>query len=68
MESQTHFNSSDMSTLTSDLFCRGDHFNAMASTVEDGREDPFSLLENSDVEKAVVVVDSDIKTDTFLDI
>ena len=57
-----------MSTLTSDLFRRDDRLTAMASTVEDGREDPFSLLEDSDVEKAVIVVDSDNKTDTLLDI
>ena len=38
-----------MSILSSDLFCSGNHFNAMASTVEDGREYPSNLLENSDV-------------------
>ena len=57
-----------MSTLTSDLFCRGDRLNAMACTVEDGREDPFSLLEDSDVEKAAIARDSENKTDALLDI
>ena len=37
----------------------------MASTVEDGREDPLSLLEDSDVEESSVVVDSDNDTDTL---
>ena len=36
---------------------------AMASTIEDDREDPFSLLEDSDVEEAALVVDSDDETD-----
>ena len=57
-----------MYTLTSDLFCSGDHFNAIASTVEDGREDPSNLLENSDVGEASVVVDPDNETPTLLDI
>ena len=35
----------------------------IASTVEDDREDPFSLLEDSDVEEAALVVDSDDETD-----
>ena len=39
--------------------------NAMASLDEDDREDPFSLFENSDVEEAAIVVDSDKRTDTF---
>ena len=44
----------------------------MTSTIEDDseddREDPFSLLENSDVEEAALVVDSDDETDDLLDI
>ena len=35
----------------------------MASTIEDDREDPFSLLEDSDVEEAALVLDSDDETD-----
>ena len=52
MESENYFKSVNMSILTSDLFCGGDRSNAMVSTVEDGREDSFSLLEDSDVEEA----------------
>ena len=40
----------------------------MASTIEDDREDLFSLLEDSDVKKAALVVDSDDETDDLLDI
>ena len=40
----------------------------MASTIEDDREEPFSLLEDSDVEEAALVVDSDNETDDLLDI
>ena len=41
----------------------------MASTIEDDREeDPFSLLEDSDVAEAAPVVDSDDETDDLLDI
>ena len=40
----------------------------MASTIEDDREDPFSLLEDSDVKEAALVVDSDDETDDLLDI
>ena len=40
----------------------------MASTIEDDREDPFSLLKDSDVEKAALVIDSDDETDDFLEI
>ena len=40
----------------------------MTSTIEDDREDPFSLLENSDAEEAALVVDSDDETDYLLDI
>ena len=40
----------------------------MASTIEDNREDPLSLLEDSDVEEATLVVDSDDETDDLLDI
>ena len=54
-----------MSSLTSALLSRGDRWNAMASTVEDGRENSFSLLEDSDVEEATIVVDSDNETDTY---
>ena len=39
----------------------------MASTIEDNREDPLSLLEDSDVEEATLVVDSDDETDNLLD-
>ena len=40
----------------------------MASTVVNGREDPFSLLEDLDVEEDAFVVDSENETDiTFLD-
>ena len=57
-----------MSTLTSSLFCMGNRLNPMASTVEDGREDHFSLLEDSDVEKGAILVDSVNQTDALLDI
>ena len=40
----------------------------IASTIEDDREDPFSLHEDSDVEEAALVVDSDNETDDLLDI
>ena len=57
-----------MSTLTSNLFCMGNRLNPMASIVEDDREDHFSLLEDSDVEKGAILVDSDNETDASLDI
>ena len=41
---------------------------AMASTSEDDREGPFSLPEDSDVEDAALVVDSEDETDDLLDI
>ena len=40
----------------------------MTSTIEDDRENPFSLLEDSDVGEATLVVDSDEGTDDLLDI
>ena len=40
----------------------------MASTIEDDRENPLSLLEDSDVEEAALVVDSDDETDDLSDI
>ena len=40
----------------------------MASRVEDDREDPFNSQEDSDVEEAALVVDSDKETDDLLDI
>ena len=40
-----------------------EHLKVMASTIEDDREDPFSLLEDSDVEEAALVVDSDDEAD-----
>ena len=55
-----------MGTLKSDLSCRGYSLNVMASTVEHNREDPFSLLEDSDAEEAVIVVDSDNETDAYV--
>ena len=48
-----------MSTPTSDFFCRANHLDAMASTTEDGREDPFSLLEDLGMKEAAIEVDSD---------
>ena len=56
-----------MSTLTSNLFCMGNRLNPVASTVEDGREDHFNLLKDSDVEKGAILVDSDNETDALLD-
>ena len=50
------------------LFCGAEHLKVLASTIEDDREDPFSLLEDSDVEEAALVVDSDDETDDLLDI
>ena len=52
----------------SDFSTGAERLKIMASTIEDDREDPFSLLEDSDVEEAALVVDSDDKTDDFLDI
>ena len=40
----------------------------MGSTIEDDREDPFSLLDDSDLEEAALVADSDDETDDSLDI
>ena len=59
-----------MFTLPSDLFFRSNRLNAMANTIEDGREDSFSLLEDSNVEKTAIVADSDNETVacTLLDI
>ena len=51
---QISLNFDCISPRTSDLFCRGDCLNAMAKTVEDDREDPFSLLKDSDVEEAAI--------------
>ena len=48
-----------MSTLTSNLFSLCDHLNTKLRVVKDhGREDPVSLLEDLDIEEAVIVVDS----------
>ena len=44
-----------------------EHLKVMASTTEDDREDPFSLLDDSDVEEAALV-DSDNETVHLLDI
>ena len=46
-----------MSTLRSDLFCKVDSLNAMKSTAED-----------SDVEEAAIMIDSENETYTLLDI
>ena len=42
--------------------------NAMGSTVEDDKEDLSCLLEDSDVEEAAILVDSDNETNTLLGI
>ena len=47
---------------------RAERLKVMASTIEDDTENPFSLLEDSDVEEAALVVDSDDETDDLLDI
>ena len=50
------------------IYFNGIYLKVRASTVEDDREDPFSLLEDSDVKEAALVVDSDDETDDLLDI